>query len=202
MLYYATCSGPQVRAAIAAGLLGQMHTPDVGNRLVPGARWAADNGCFNARTFTVKRWGKWLLSLPRTADWAVVPDVVGDHAATLQRWHRFAPWVRRVGFVPAFVCQDGCDAELIPADAGAVFIGGSTEFKLSHAAHRCVLEAKRRGLPSHMGRVNSLRRLRIAAQWECDSVDGTYLAFGPDQNLPRLMAWLNPDQQSMFGGVA
>lgn len=199
MLYFATASGPKVRAAIAAGQLGQMHTPDVGNRLIDGARWAADNGCFNARTFTVLRWGRWLLSLPRTADWAVVPDVVGNHAKTLRRWHRYAPWVRRVGFTPAFVCQDGCDAHDIPADAGAVFIGGTDAYKISNAAHRCVEEAQRRGIPTHMGRVNSLRRLRIAAQWGVDSVDGTYLAFGPDVNLPKLLSWLNPEQQSMFG---
>lgn len=31
------------------------------------------------------------------------------------------------------------------------------------------------------------------------NADGTYLAFGPDVNLPRLLSWLRPDQQSMFG---
>ncbi|MFJ1961847.1 hypothetical protein [Streptomyces massasporeus] len=25
----------------------------------------------------------------------------------------------------------------------------------------------------------------------CTSCDGTYLAFGPDTNLPRLLAWMN-----------
>lgn len=199
MRYYATASGPKVTAAIQDGLLAQMRTPDTGNRLIDGAAWAADNGCFNAKTFTVARWGKWLIRQPRTAEWAAVPDVVGDHAATLERWHRFAPWVRRIGFVPAFVAQDGCTPDAIPADAGALFVGGTTEWKTSNAAHACVIEAQRRGIPTHMGRVNSLRRLRIAAQWECDSVDGTYLAFGPDQNLPRLLNWLRPAAPSMFG---
>jgi hypothetical protein len=41
-----------------------------------------------------------------------------------------------------------------------------------------------------MGRVNSLRRLRLAARDGYDSVDGTFLAFGPDKNLPRLLAYL------------
>jgi hypothetical protein len=53
-----------------------------------------------------------------------------------------------------------------------------------------------------MGRVNSLRRLRYAADIGCDSVDGTYLAFGPDQNLPTLLTWIDPDQPGLFGGVA
>jgi hypothetical protein len=41
-----------------------------------------------------------------------------------------------------------------------------------------------------MGRVNSRRRLRIAAQMGCHSADGTFLAFGPDRNLPHLLGWL------------
>lgn len=42
-----------------------------------------------------------------------------------------------------------------------------------------------------MGRVNSGRRLRTAAWFGADSVDGTYLAFGPDTNLPRIQGWLD-----------
>jgi hypothetical protein len=41
-----------------------------------------------------------------------------------------------------------------------------------------------------MGRVNSLKRLRYAEMIGCDSVDGTYLTFAPDENLPRLLGWL------------
>jgi hypothetical protein len=41
-----------------------------------------------------------------------------------------------------------------------------------------------------MGRVNSRRRLRLAAEWHVDSVDGTYLAFGPTVNSARLTSWL------------
>jgi hypothetical protein len=47
-----------------------------------------------------------------------------------------------------------------------------------------------RGLWCHMGRVNSLRRLRLAVQDGYDSVDGTFLAFGPDRKLPRLLTYL------------
>ena len=51
----------------------------------------------------------------------------------------------------------------------------------------------------HMGRVNSLRRLRLAAQDGYDSVDGTFLAYGPDKNLPRLLTYLRlADQPTLF----
>lgn len=42
-----------------------------------------------------------------------------------------------------------------------------------------------------MGRVNSRTRLGIAEWFGCDSADGTYLAYGPDKNLPRLLRWLD-----------
>jgi hypothetical protein len=40
-----------------------------------------------------------------------------------------------------------------------------------------------------MGRVNSGRRWQYAEALGCDTVDGTFLAFGPDENLPRLRSW-------------
>lgn len=183
---------------MATGLLGQLRSPASGHVVVPGTVWAADNGFFNPK-ITIRAWGRWLDRQPRTALWATVPDVVANHEATLARWRRLAPWVIAHGFPPAFVAQDGCTPEAIPADAACVFLGGTTAWKLSPQAHALVVEARRRGLMTHMGRVNSLRRLRIAAQWGINSCDGTYLAFGPDQNLPRLLAWLHPIQPTFFG---
>jgi hypothetical protein len=40
-------------------------------------------------------------------------------------------------------------------------------------------------------RVNSLRRMCHAAAIGCHSIDGTYLAFGPTRNLPKLLRWLS-----------
>lgn len=109
MIYLATASGPKVRDAMTAGLIGQMVTPDAGNRLTPGAVWALDNGCFNARWTP----GKWLDTLDRYQGtpgclFAVVPDVVADAATTDERWHQWAPEVTRRGYRPAYVAQNGC----------------------------------------------------------------------------------------------
>ncbi len=46
MRYYATASGPTVREAMRAGLLGQIATPGSGHRLQAGVAWCADNGAF------------------------------------------------------------------------------------------------------------------------------------------------------------
>ena len=71
-----------------------------------------------------------------------------------------------------------------------LFLGGSTDWKLGPAARALTAEAKRRGKRVHMGRVNSLKRLRYADAIGCDSADGTCLTYAPDANLPRLLAWL------------
>jgi len=42
-----------------------------------------------------------------------------------------------------------------------------------------------------MGRVNSYKRLALANSWGVDTADGTFLGFGPTQNLPRLCSWLD-----------
>jgi hypothetical protein len=42
-----------------------------------------------------------------------------------------------------------------------------------------------------MGRVNSFKRLKIADDFGCATVDGTFLKFAPTQNLRRLLAWFD-----------
>jgi len=213
-LYLATPSSAPARDLMSAGGLGQMVTPYAGNARVPGALWALDNGCFSTAGWTPDRW---LATLDKLSEgpiqteadalangwwqpclFAVVPDVVGDAAATDSMWVRWFRAVIRNGFRPAYVAQDGAGPGCLPPAATALFIGGSTEWKLGVEARRIVAEAHRRGMWVHMGRVNSERRLRYASDIGCHSVDGTFLAFGPDINLPRLQSWLNPAQPSLW----
>jgi len=174
-----------------AGLLGALLTPNVGNILEPGIPWALDNGCFNTR------WdeAKWMRILERHSStpkclFAVVPDVVCDSTATDERWRKYAPIVAGLGYRTAYVTQNGCTA--IPTDADVVFTGGNDTWKLSDEAQQFAT-----GFDgwTHMGRVNTLRRLRFAAAHGYDSVDGTFLAFGPDINLPRLLRYLRHANQ-------
>lgn len=76
------------------------------------------------------------------------------------------------------------------------------EWKVGDAARAIVAEAKQRGKWVHMGRVNSERRFEYARAIGCDSADGTYLTFGPDVNLPKLIAWTrNNNQPDLFSGA-
>ena len=186
------------------GHLAFIDTPRQGNARPDDVQWMADNGCFSDKW----DWRTWWTFLTNNADradsclFAVAPDVVGNAAATLEKSAPWMPRIRTLGYRVAFVAQDGQESLPVPWDEfDALFIGGSTEWKLGPHARELAGEAKRRGKWVHMGRVNSEKRYRYAAAIGCDSADGTFLTFGPDINLPRLLSWtrLN-DQAEMFAG--
>lgn len=193
MRYFATPSTASVREAMTAGLIDCIVTPRQGNRAVEGATWCADNGCYTDK-WDEDEWWAFLVANAYRADsclFATAPDVVGDAWATQLRSMPWLPKIRALGYPAAYVAQDGARADRLPWDAfDVLFIGGTTGWKLGPVARALVFEAKRRGKHVHMGRVNSERRFRYAAAIGCDSADGTYLAFGPDQNLPTVLAWL------------
>jgi hypothetical protein len=176
--------------------LGQIVTPAAGNAVMGGASapWCADNAVFADKYPGDMEYLSWLAQRLWAAQWcrfAVAPDVVGDAVATLARSAPMLGVIRTWGFPVALALQDGVENLAIPwSEFDVAFIGGSTEWKIGEAARELSAETKARGKWLHMGRVNTLERLRIAASFGCDSVDGTYLAFGPDINLPKLLGWL------------
>lgn len=177
---------------MTCGLLGQIVTPAAGNRLLPGVEWVGDNCCFGSGYPGDEAYLEWLAGFPRAGcRFVVAPDVVGDADATLARSLPMLAPIRALGLPVAYVGQNGARPDGLPwGDFDALFLGGDTAWKLGAEARALVDEARRRGVWVHMGRVNSLRRLRYAQAIGCDSADGTYLAFGPDRNLPQLLGWL------------
>lgn len=163
-------------------LVQPRHYDNMAATVANGRPWAADNDCFQQLDPDAYR--AMLAKVPTGGLFVTVPDVVGDHRATVRRWRRWAPYVRQFGHVPAFVLQDGCRSwSQVPSDAGAVFVGGSTVYKLSEDAAGLVGEANRRGMWTHMGRVNTRRRIRYAKSIGCRSVDGTAFAKFTDAHL-------------------
>jgi hypothetical protein len=196
--YLTGSSGPAVRVVAreaGLGLLIQPMTKQYRSHIPDYALWAADNGCFTtAGTFDEGRWWQWLVTMADEPGclFATAPDVVGEAQATLDRSAPWLPLIRDLGYPAALVAQDGLEKLPVPwDDFDVLFIGGSTEWKLGQAAARLTLQAKNRGKHVHMGRVNSGKRLRHADSIGCDTADGTYLAFGPNTNLPRLLRWLD-----------
>lgn len=192
VLYLANPTG--AAREMADGVLGYIDTPRQGNRRPEGVRWAADNGCFG-KGFDEQHWWKWLQRNAVDAGsclFATAPDVVGDAQATLERSGPWLPKIRALGYRAALVAQDGLEDLVVPWDEfDALFIGGTTEWKLGPAVPGLISEAKARGKWVHCGRVNSRKRWRYMDHLGCDSVDGTYLVFGPKVNLPKLLRWVN-----------
>lgn len=174
--------------------IGFMHQPGMGNRPQVGV-WAADNGCFtDPDEFDLDRYRRWLDARDRdTCLFVAAPDLVGEWCSTLDRYYEVAETLRADGWKVALVAQDGLEVygEVIDwSSIDALFLGGSTVWKLSAAAAELVGDARSAGLWCHMGRCNSRRRLRIAHDMGCDSADGTYLAHAGSEGLGEVRRWL------------
>ena len=175
--------------------IGLMLTPNKGNVPWTDRMWAADNGCFTQpETYSDDRYLRWLAWRGDHAVrclFATAPDVVGDAAATIERSLPMLSRIRNEGYPAALVAQDGLvEADVPWAETDVLFLGGTTEWKLGHAAAVLAEAAQRRGVPVHMGRVNSLRRLRIAQRMGCASVDGCMVAYRPTSAVRQLRQWM------------
>jgi hypothetical protein len=202
------------------GVAAAAHAYNIGLLVQPGNRydkqihrypdWAADNGAFttkkggfNAASFRTMLARPALLAARERCLFVVAPDklvvlpcgtVVGDAAGTLEQFPAWAAEIRALGYPVALVAQNGLEGMLdaVPWDlVDVLFIGGSTEWKIGPCAAACTAHALALGKRVHMGRVNSGKRLAIAQAMGCDTADGTYLVFGPDKNLPKLLSWLD-----------
>jgi hypothetical protein len=180
--------------------LGVLVTPRTGNSLATvassGRLWAADNDCFQRLDTDAY---ESMLARISDADrsqflWVTIPDVVGKARDTIDRWSEWHPRVARLGLDGAFVGQDGIEEhqDCVPwGKMRALFIGGSDAWKESRHAAELSIEAKRRGLWVHVGRVNSLRRIRRIWWHDADSIDGGGFSKWPDINIPKGLKWIS-----------
>lgn len=144
-----------------------------------GMVWGADLGCLSGPDY-VKRynpektqdWLKLMEPYKSTCLFVVAPDHIGDAAKTFQAFHTFDFG----NFPVAYVAQDG--QENIPFPNlntwQALFVGGSTQWKLSDYAVTCIHFARNRDMHVHIGRVNYRRRyihfgrLQGSERFTCD----------------------------------
>lgn len=163
---------------------GQILTP-AGGKITPVARlFAVDNGSYTGK-FDPDRFMRWLEALkPHQTRclFVAAPDVVADYPATLAQYGGWYSILRAEEWPVAYVAQDGSEEGELP-ECQAVFVGGSTQWKMSSAALDVIRRAKSRKLWTHVGRVNSQKRIRHFQLAGVDSVDGTTIAFAPDKNM-------------------
>lgn len=102
----------------------------------------------------------------------VVPDVVGSALRTSEVFEYWSPFLQE--WPLAYVAQDGIESLPIPWDrVAALFIGGSTDWKMSEKAGQCIKACKAIGKWCHVGRVNTPGRFEHFEKLGADSIDGT-----------------------------
>lgn len=168
-------------------LLTPRHYSAAASTAAAGIPWAADNDCFQG--LTMHEYDAMLSTIAGVPGclFVTVPDVVGDAPATVRQWIRWQSAPRRRALPLAFVAQNGCEHGLVPPwfTFDALFLGGTDDYKFSQEARELVAAAKAAGKWIHVGRVNSERRIKWAAELGADSIDGTGWARWRTANLPR-----------------
>lgn len=144
-----------------------------------GFPYALDNGAWTAHQrgepLDEVAFGAALDKLGADADFVVVPDVVGDWDGTRRLADIWLPRLRGAGLRRLVVAQDGATPETLGPYLGfgvGVFVGGSTRWKEASAGWCCAL-ARARGAYAHVGRVNTMRRIKVCAAAGADSFDGS-----------------------------
>ena len=171
--------------------LGVLLTPHDGQSmdsvLATGLPWACDNAAYSNWCGEAFRKLLHKSAGHERCLWVAAPDVVGDHEATVERFHKWLPTIRSVAGQPvAFVGQDGCDEDSVPWDEiAAYFVGGTTSWKLSPESSLLMRAAARRGKHVHVGRVNSHDRLQWAFERGAHSIDGTSFSRYADTYIER-----------------
>lgn len=193
-------------------VLGHLWTPATANSLArqdrTGLEWACDNAAFgdqwSTEAFQAAVFDKIAVLTAgkgRPPLFVPAPDVVGDSKATAIMFEVWEPTLALAGVPLAFVAQDGAERQMLPWDRFSwLFVGGTrtyasgqwgegpyTEWKESKAAADLIGEAKRRGKRVHVGRVNSLRRMKHFYDLQVDTVDGSSFSMFPDTYIPKFI---------------
>lgn len=126
----------------------------------------------------------------------VLPDVVGDAEATLDRFYEWLPIVSDWGYPIALAAQDGLRVEHIPwIEIDALFIGGTDGPEGKRSMGPLMAEAKRQGKWVHVGRINRRRGMRWAKSHGADSIDGSAFSRWTDTHLPWALEFASQDEQ-------
>jgi hypothetical protein len=157
--------------------VGQLLTPLTRYTLRdPDRKWGIDNGFFKRAEIAAFRS---LLAREHhhreKCLFVTVPDVVGSARRTLEVFDHWAPQL--AGWPLALACQDGQEDLPIPWDMiAAVFIGGTTKWKLSEHPGHIIRAAQALEKHTHVGRVNDPARWEHFDKMGADTGDGSGIA--------------------------
>ena len=146
----------------------------------------ADNDCFNSsysdESFLslVNRLAKYKERLKFIA----VPDVPFNDKETLKKFYVWYETLKDFNLPLALVTQDEMLTKDIPWNKiQALFIGGSTEWKLSTESVNIIKEGQKKNKWIHVGRVNTPSRITLCKMLNVDSIDGTGFSMFADVQI-------------------
>lgn len=145
-------------------------------------RICGDNGAwadFQARRAfdedAYERFLKWLAAQPVTADWLVLPDIVAGGLESLGLSVRYLNRCLSLTPLVLIAVQNGMAPSDLAGIVGpqvGIFLGGTTDWKMATMRQWGAFCAER-GLHYHVARVNSIKRMSLAASCGAASVDGS-----------------------------
>jgi hypothetical protein len=144
-----------------------------------GFPYALDNGAWTAfqrgEPFDDVAFSLALRKLGRNAEWVVLPDIVAGGPRSLELSLSWMPQVLDHTDRVLLAVQDGmqaADVEGLLGNTVGIFVGGSTEWKLSTLPAWGRLRGQS-GCWLHVGRVNSAHRIYACGLAGASSFDGT-----------------------------
>jgi hypothetical protein len=193
MISYATNThGKTNLAALRSAGWRIFLTPGKDRTPPAGFQFAIDNGawrCFkHGLPFESEKFETLIETHGAAADFVIIPDIVAGGNASLE----FSKlWIDRLRHFRRILLpvQDGMTSD----DVGAIlrrhpnmgiFLGGSTEWKL-RTMYGWGMVAHALGCYYHVGRVNTVKRVRLCAEAGAHSTDGTSASMY-SVNLPKL----------------
>lgn len=180
MICYASRTGTRRNlAALRAagwGLLisraGEWRTEGFANYVLDNGAWADFQA---SRPFDDDGFERLIAKLGAHAAWIVLPDIVAGGLSSLELSLRWSNRCLSLCPLVLLAVQDGMTAADISPFVGSsvgVFLGGSTEWKISTMAQWGAF-CRHRGIYYHVARVNSVKRMAMAVAAGADSVDGS-----------------------------
>ena len=190
------------------GKLGHLYSPGAQRGPWPWFPFALDNGAFSCWDMQTNTWNenKWIVMQYKwaalinwaaptgLAQWAIVPDVPGDAARTIERWNsKYYRTVADAEINPAIAVQDGMtphDVRGLKNKPSVICVGGSTEWKWD------TIEMWAREFPRvHLLRCNSPDKLDYLESLGVESCDGTGWNRGDKKQTSGLEKWCrkNPE---------
>lgn len=181
MLYFASTSSDldDLDAHPDIGVMTGPRVGGLGSILTSQRPWASDCDALSKHGF---HYDEFVEHLRRVHDpeliarcqFVVVPDVPGCGRSTLAAFHAAAPELAELGFPSRTACKTvqrnwSCRPVTWPSWAAVTLAGGGWGSASGTRGGP--------GLRTHVGRVNSARRVRHLSFCHCDSVDGTYVGF-------------------------